>query len=253
MYKELADSYARHLTYDVTHVVIAQNLLPFLWKSGHLGGRTFVVLMSALPMNELQKRLDAANSLHPESGTLGDFRADPDLVFAEQEALRHAREVITSHTDIASLFPKRGKLLDWKAPNVAAHLTRSPNEKPVIVFPASTVARKGCYELRDAFRGLDVKLIILGGLIESPDFWVGFDVERGSDNCLEVADLVVLPAFVEHRPRRLLRAAASGVPVLATSACGVDGVENVTTVRAGESTELRRLIIEQIRRSRASI
>ena len=60
MYEKLAESYAKNLSYDVTHVVVQQNLLPFLWKTGVLGGRTFDVLMTALPMNEIQKRLDLA-------------------------------------------------------------------------------------------------------------------------------------------------------------------------------------------------
>lgn len=53
MYERLADSYAKRMTYDVLHVVVQQNLLPYLWKGGHLGGRTFDVLMTSLPMNEL--------------------------------------------------------------------------------------------------------------------------------------------------------------------------------------------------------
>jgi glycosyltransferase involved in cell wall biosynthesis len=38
---------------------------------------------------------------------------------------------------------------------------------------------------------------------------------------LDGADLVVFPAFVESQPRRLLAALASGVPVIATPACGL--------------------------------
>ncbi len=109
MYERLAESYAKRLGYEMLHVVVQQNLLPYLWKNGHLGGRTFDVLMTALPMAELQKRLDAAARLHPESTTLGDFRADEDLLRAETEALKHARSIITPHTDIARLFPKRAK------------------------------------------------------------------------------------------------------------------------------------------------
>ncbi len=59
-----------------THVVVQQNLLPFLWRAGVLGGRTFDVLMTALPLKNLQTQLDFAASLHPESKTLADFRVD---------------------------------------------------------------------------------------------------------------------------------------------------------------------------------
>lgn len=249
MYEELAESYAAALTYDVTHVTVQQSLLPFLWSAGHLGGRTFDVLMSALPMHEIQKRLDLAHELHPESKTLGDFRADARLVAAEREALKNARAIITQHTGIAALFPHRANLLEWKMPNAAKRNAETKNEKPVIVFPASTVGRKGCYELREAIADLDVRLIILGPLIEGADFWNDFDVERGTENWLEIADLVVLPAFVEHRPRRLLLAAVSGIPVIATAACGVDGVANVTTVADGDPSALRQAINASIQRS----
>lgn len=241
MYEELADSYARRLTYDATHVVVQQNLLPFLWKKGHLGGRTFDVLMSALPMHEIQKRLDTAFALNPKSKTLGDFRADPELITLEREALRNARSLITPHTAIRSLFPNRGELIPWRQPESVLRLERK-NEKPVVVFPSSTVGRKGCYELREALRGLDVKLIVLGPLIEGSDFWDGFDIERGREDWLQIADVVVLPAFVEHRPRRLLLAAAAGIPVIASPACGVEGLPCITSVTAGDADQLRELI-----------
>lgn len=116
----------------------------------------------------------------------------------------------------------------------------------MIVFPASTVGRKGCYELREAIRGMDVSLITLGPYVEDADFWNGFDAVRGGDDWLDHTDLVVLPAFVEHRPRRLLRAAATGVPVIASTACGVDNVSNITTIEAGDIESPRRAIAKAI-------
>lgn len=246
MYERLAESYAKRLSYEALHLVVHQNLLPFLWKGGHLGGRTFDVLMTALPMAELQKRLDRAAELRPESTTLGDFRADPALVAAETDALKHARRIITAHSDIAALFPKRAMRLQWKMPAANETARRARGSKPAVVFPAATVGRKGCYELREALRGLDVKLILLGPLIEGAGFWEGFDVEHGSDDWLARADLVVLPAFVEHKPRRLLLAAAHGIPVIATSACGIDGVAGIRSLPPGDTDALRIAILEAL-------
>jgi hypothetical protein len=247
MYEELADSYSSHLDYDVTHVVLQQSLLPFLWMAGHLGGRSFDVLMSSLPMHEIQKRLDDAHALHPDSTTLGDFRADTRLLDAERQALQSARKIITTHSEIARLFPNRAQRLDWSMPDARSRASKGAvNEKPVIVFPASTVGRKGCYELRDAIRDLSVKLILLGPMIEGSNFWDGFDIERGPNDWLERADVVVLPAFVEHRPRRLLLAARAGIPVIATDACGVAGIENVITVEHGDVASLRKAIVGQL-------
>jgi hypothetical protein len=245
MYAKLAESYGRRLNFDVLHVVVQQNLLPFLWRSGYLGGRTFDVLMTALPMKELQTTLDLAAKLHPESTTLGDFRADPMLVNAEAEALKQARKIITPHAFIASLFNGRAELVPWKMPERKKR--RAPvNSKPTIAYPSSTVGRKGCYEIREALRGLDIKLLTLGPHIEGSDFWNGFDVERGSDDWLERADLVVLPAHVEHKPRRLLAAVTNGVPVIATKNCGVSNVEGIRTVSAGDHVELRAAIVETL-------
>lgn len=241
MYEKLAESYARKLKFDVLHAVVQQNLLPFLWKSGHLGGRTFDVLMTALPMSELQKRLDLAASLHPESTTLGDFRADKELLAAETEALTHARRIITPHSGIASLFPDTAELLNWKLPEIKTP-ERSINGKPRIVFPASTVGRKGCYEIRDALQGMNITLVLLGPVIEDKDFWRGFDVENGGGDWINNADLVALPAFVEHKPFRLLRAAAAGIPVIASTACGVKNVAGMESIDECDSESLREAI-----------
>jgi hypothetical protein len=231
MYERLAESYANQLTYDCLHLVVQQNLLPFLWKNGHLGGRTFDVLMTALPMRSLQERLDYAKSLHPESTTLGDFRAEAELVEAEMQALRHARKIITPHTEIAGLFPEKAVILKWNLPKTNPK-SKIQNPKSVIYFPASTVGRKGAYELREALRGLDVKLVTFGASLEDENFWQGFEVERGNpaNGWLEKADLVVLPAFVEHKPKRLIEAAANGIPVIASKACGVENVEGITSI-----------------------
>lgn len=241
MAERLAERYARSLRFDDLHVVVSQELLPHLWKRGHLGGRTFDVLMSALPMAEIQRRLDHAATLHPESSTLADFRADADLIAAETAALAAASRIITPHTAIAELFPDRTVLLDWIQPQ-NAEVERRPEQKPVIVFPASTVGRKGCYELREALSGMDVTLLTLGPIIESADFWRDHDTMRGVDDWLSRADLVVLPAFVEHRPRRLLAAVAAGIPVIASPECGVENIPSVTTIPSGNVDRLREAI-----------
>lgn len=241
MYEKLADDYAKKLNYDCLHLVIQQNLLPFLWRDGHLGGRTFDVLMTALPMRNLQERLDFAKSLHPESKTLGDFRVDEELIEAEMKALRHARKIITPHTEIASIFPEKAFLLDWEIPKIKSQKSKVENQKLTIIFPASTVGRKGAYELREALQGLDVKLVTFGGNIEDENFWQGFEVEKGNagNGWLEKADLIVFPAFIEHKPRRILQAVSQGVPVIASKACGVENVKGVETVEAGDAKDLR--------------
>jgi hypothetical protein len=192
-------------------------------------------------MKDLETTLDRAALTHPESSTLADFRAPRDIVAAENEALAHATSWITPHRYIARLAGDRAKLLPWKQPKRSA-----ADAGNWIVFPASTLGRKGAYELREAIRGLDLPIRLCGPVIEAPHFWHGFKTERHvSGDWLADARCVVLPAWVENQPRRILEAIAAGIPVIASEACGVSGLDGVTTVRAGDADELRSAI-EQV-------
>jgi glycosyltransferase involved in cell wall biosynthesis len=55
---------------------------------------------------------------------------------------------------------------------------------------------------------------------------------------------VVLPAWIEHQPRRLLQAVAAGVPVIASEACGLRGVRGVINVPCGDLAALRMAICD---------
>ena len=131
-------------------------------------------------------------------------------------------------------------LIDWAIPGLESR-NGVTSCIPRIVFPAATVARKGVYELRDALTGLDVQLAIMGPLLEGDGFWNGLRVERltAGDAWLAGAAAAVLPAFIEHKPRRLLEAVARGVPVIASAGCGLENVSGVTTISAGDVTSLR--------------
>lgn len=239
-HERLAHRYESQLPYDITHLTVTSNLLPFLWRNGQLGGRTFDVLMTGFPIAMLQDRLDAAIRLHPESKTLSDFRAEDWLVNAESEALRRARRIITPHAEIAELYSDKSVLIDWAIPGQESKDSATKRDSR-IVFPAATVARKGVYELRDALTGLDVQLAIMGPILEGDNFWNGLRVERlpAGDDWLADAAAVVLPAFVENKPRPLLKAVARGVPVIASSGCGLKNVRGVRTIRAGDVASLR--------------
>ena len=60
------------------------------------------------------------------------------------------------------------------------------------------------------------------------------------------SDLVVLPAFVEHRPRRILQAVAAGLPVIASTECGLGGVDGVETVESGDAIALRDAVVRSL-------
>jgi hypothetical protein len=260
----LAASYAPLLDADVTHVSTMQSLLPFLWRDGHLGGRTFDVLMTRLPIANLQQTLDAAFARHPASPTLADFRAPRWLAEAERAALARARRIVTPHAEIAALFHGRAVKLPWMVPppRCSASCARAgaPGDHAAaarrrgVVFPASTLARKGAYEMRQVARDLGLDLVVVARDLEHPDFWDGISIARRTfadadgANWLHGAALVVLPAFVESSPRALLTAIAAGVPVVASTACGLAGVPGITEVPAGDIRALGDAIANALER-----
>jgi hypothetical protein len=239
----LACRYAGKLSHLHTHLVISQNLLPHLWRSGELQGRSFDVLMIRHPMAHLQAKLDAAKQHYPESPTLGDFRAPDAIVLAESEALAAARTLFTPHSGIAAIDPLRTRLLDWITPVARDRITRGGKS---ILFPASALARKGAYALREAIKGLDLDILIAGRACEHDgDFW-GSSRVRPLENGHWPSELaaVVLPALVEHEPRALLRALACGLPVIATDECGLGANRGAVTVPAFDPCSLRRELLQ---------
>ncbi len=232
----LARRYARALTPDATDVVVAQSLLPYLWREGHLGGRRFSVLMTRMPMAQIEARLDAAASAHPDRHTLADFRAERSLVEAETEALASADRIITPHTEIAALFGGRAVRLDWHKP---APRDRTPAMRNRIAFPGPTIARKGAYQLREAARAFGLEVVLVGSELEGPDFWAGVRTRRAeAANWFDGVSAVVQPALLEDAPRRLLAALSAGVQVIATPACGLPPQDGLTLVPADDTSAL---------------
>ena len=91
----LARYYGERLPIDASRVYVAQTLLPFLWRSGHLGGRSFSVLMTRLPVGILHEQLDDLAREFPERKTFQEFRAPEWMVEAEAAALEQAEEIVT--------------------------------------------------------------------------------------------------------------------------------------------------------------
>ena len=238
----LAHRYARKLSHLHTHLVISQNLLPHLWRLGELQGRSFDVLMVRHPMKELQAKLDAAKAHYPTSPTLGDFRAPDAIVEAESEALAGARTFLTPHSGVAAGDPSRTRHLDWITPVTRGSVARGGKS---VLFPASALARKGAYALREAVHGLDLDVIVAGRAQEHDgDFWYGVKARplEGAEWPCELA-AVVLPALVEHEPRALLKALAHGLPVIATEECGLGDIGGLTTVPVCDAEALRNVIV----------
>jgi hypothetical protein len=234
----LAGRLSRLLTADVTDVCVAQSLLPFLWRDGHLGGRRFSVLLTRLPMHILHARLDAAASTHPERTSLADFRAPAWIVAAERAALAQADRIVTPHAELAALFHAKAVHLDWAVRPVQP-ASPDPTAARCIAFPGPTIARKGAFELRTVARALDLDVMLLDSDLEGPDFWRGVRILRPSadaaaDSWLTRVAAVVQPAQFEEQPRHLLAALAAGIPVIATAGCGLARQAGLTIIPHGD-------------------
>lgn len=231
--RQLAENLARRLDPQARHLVVSQTLLPHLWQAGHLGGRTFDVLVNRWPLEKLQARLDAAAARHPQSDTLADFRADPELVLAETQALAAAARIVTPHRAIAASFGSRAILLDWEMPVVTKRST--PTNSARWFFPASALGRKGIHELAAALRETGGELLVFGRAREgSGDPLADISWHPATVADLTVCTALVIPAWIEHEPRLALRALALGIPVIASRACGLPAHPLLTEVDDGD-------------------
>ena len=214
----LAEALGRRIDYQAAHLVVQQAFLPFLWRDGILGGRTFDVLMTRYRLTELHRRLDAVHHRYPGSRTIHDFRAPDDVVDAEMEALAAARRVVTPHHDIAESFGERAVWLDWQRPEA---LSRRPGTR--VAFLGPTIARQGAHEVRDVARNLAEPLIVFGPDLEVGNFWQGVAIERRTfaPGWLDDIGVILHPAAITNAPRRLLEAHAVGVKLYAHASCGL--------------------------------
>lgn len=233
--ERMARSFARRLSHLHTDLVISQSLLPHLWRDNVLQGRHYDVLLDRLPYDRLHEALDAAFAAHPDSSTPGEFRAPAALVEAERAGLASARRLVTAHHSLAALQPHRTLLIDWQSPL----LMKAHGGGRTLLMPASALARKGAYALRDALAGLDTELIVSGQASELAGFWKDLPVRSlGKDEPMPALAGVVLPALIEHRPEPLLAALAAGLPVVATDACGLTPQPGLTLVARDDAEAL---------------
>lgn len=236
---KIAKAMAKLIPIDATHLVISQNLLPFIYETGVLGGRTFDVLMTRLPMQNIHKKLDFAYSKHPKSSTLNDFRADKRLIKLENEALAKAQKIITPHTEIAKIFNNKAEKLQWYIKEEKQKQNQSKAGK--VLFPASAIGRKGAFEVRKLAKELKLSLVILEGKNEEENFWEDINIEKFNGN-FNAIKLVIYPTYIEHQPRLILKAIAKGVPVITTIASGLESFENIKII--SDYKELKEAVLK---------
>jgi hypothetical protein len=244
--KNLAQSVLKHIPVKSTHVVISQNLLPFIGELGLLGGRTYDVLSNSLPIEKLHERLNLAHTKHPESPTLNDYRAPDNLIALENSALTRSRHIITHHQEIADLFNNKSIKLEWIYPSTNTNPSPKGNK---ILFPASALGRKGAYEVKQLAQELDLTIVITGKATEKPGFWESVKVEAAGSDIFNDIALVVYPAYIESYPKLLLKAISAGIPVITTTASGLSPAKGLTILSVGDYEALKKAVTYHLRQT----
>lgn len=167
------------------------------------------------------------------------------MIQAENAALNNARQIVTPHPEIAALFRNKSVKLDWF---IEETVTASNGTK--ILFPASTLGRKGAYEMKQLVRELGIPLIVYGQAFESAGFWEDLSVSHKGR--LDDAALIVYPAYVENQPRLLLKAIAKGIPIVTTTAAGLSAGELVKVVPFGDYNALKTAVKDSLQLIRES-
>ena len=192
-------------------------------------------------MEILQQKLDAAFLQYPGSKTLNDFRAGKELAEAESIALTKARHIITPHQQIADIFNNKSVKLNWLLPKGDQSNNRVGHK---VLFPASALARKGAYEMKRLTDELNLDLVVTGKALEHEDFWGDTKITVPGPDIFADIKLVVLPAYIEHQPRILLKALSLNIPVIATAACGLSPMDGLHIVADGDYHALKNAVSE---------
>ena len=235
---DLARDYARRLRPEHTDLVVAQELLVPLWRLGALGGRRVNVYVSELPASVLQAKLDQAVSLTPGHASLRDFRVDQAWQHDEWKALAYANRRLTPHHEVHRTLCDAGMtadLLPWDLPPASVQATPDAGRPLTLTLASSALARKGAAEVAAAAQVLDARVLVLGSPPSDVAAWSGvnWSAVGYAGDWIAQSDVVVLPAYIEHQPRALLKALAAGVPVVASPACGLGARAGLTEVAPG--------------------
>jgi len=135
----------------------------------------------------------------------------------ERYGIQHAKvQIIPNYVDVQRFRP--------------ANNSREPH---LLCYAGRLEKEKNIHALLDAITGLEVKLAVIGGgtlreelmaKVEERQLAVHFlgnVPHEGLPAYFNRSSLFILPSFIEHQPKTLLEAMASGVPVIGTNVPGI--------------------------------
>ena len=233
--KLIAEKASKLIPLNTTHLIISQNLLPFIYESGALGGRTYDVLMVRNTFEKIHHSLDQAHKTHPSSKTLNDFRASDDLINLENKALENANSIISPHSDIQSIYPQKSINLKWNI--IENGNSNHTNNK--VLFPAGGFGRKGAYEIRRLAKELNLDIVLYSNAKEDINFWDEVSTSKFTD--FKEIGLIIYPTYIEHQPRVLLKALSFNIPIITTPSSGLKSSELVEIIPIGDYQILKNI------------
>jgi len=58
--------------------------------------------------------------------------------------------------------------------------------------------------------------------------------------------IVVYPTYIEQQPRQILKAISKGIPIITTTACGIDNIDNIKIIEIGNYELLKDEVVKFI-------
>lgn len=193
------------------------------------GGGIRRVLVEDLPwLRELHDDLDRAAAHHPDAHFLQRFRAPQrDLAHQEAEWVLADQQLVFGHWALrrrsaAGVAAEKVLLWPWDPQPAPARPPARRSGPPTLLLAGPGAARGGLLEAVEVIRRMPgAQLLVRGGEALQPadvlnvaGVRISTDQERAA---LHGVDAVLAPAWCEAYPEEVPRAAAVGIPVIATA------------------------------------
>jgi len=196
------------------------------------------ILVEDLPsFRQLHADLDLAALAHPDCRFLRRYRAPARLV-ARQEAERVLADALLVRGRFAAEQRSDTGKPVLPVPLPRLELRRAPHAPGArrrVLLAGLATARNGSMEALEAFGDWEL-LVRPGEGMEPPDLLSRPNV-RAARPTLDGVDLVIAPTWCESHPEELRRAAAAGVPAIATHRAA--GWLDLTEIPPGDAAALR--------------
>lgn len=239
--RNLAKKMSQRIPIESTHLVISQNLIPHLMELGILGGRTFDIIMNTLPLDLIHNKLNKAYTVHYNSRTLSDFRADQKIVDFEKKGLEKASKIYGIQSSLVDSYPDKFVQIPIEIPHIEHRPTN--NKRPKILFPSLPIARNGVYLVTELKSHLEFDLMVTKHTInEEPDLWNSIEKVMFDGDYSKI-DLVVLPSYIENYPHYALKSLSKGVPVICSKSSSLSENDNplIFKLKSTEFEEFKEL------------